>query len=82
MVECNLAKVDVAGSSPVSRSNRSNIRTAKNRGPFLLTLVTLLLAFSAFAEDATLATPTGAIRGTLVVPHSTAPVPVVLLIAG
>ena len=29
MVECNLAKVDVAGSSPVSRSKRTSLRAAR-----------------------------------------------------
>lgn len=55
--------------------NRANVETE-------MTVLILLLALSASAEDATLTTPTGAIRGTLVVPQSDSSVPVVLLIAG
>ena len=47
-----------------------------------MTRLILLLALAASAEDATLTTPTGTIRGTLLVPASASPVPVVLLIAG
>ncbi len=35
LVECNLAKVDVAGSNPVSRSISSTYRTSPNRNTAL-----------------------------------------------
>jgi len=44
VVECNLAKVEVAGSTPVSRSN---IRAGSLRGPALLASYYGLTAFRA-----------------------------------
>ena len=36
VVECNLAKVDVAGSNPVSRSKDASMRPVRGRAFFLL----------------------------------------------
>src|SRR5260370_23975305 len=51
LVECDLAKVDVAGSNPVSRSIFRPSRTAMNNRLVLLPVVLPLFAFSAFAQD-------------------------------
>ena len=50
LVECDLAKVDVAGSNPVSRSIFLYLPIAMNNR-FVLPFVLLLVAFSALAQD-------------------------------
>src|SRR5450631_880044 len=51
LVECDLAKVDVAGSNPVSRSILCPGAIAMKNRSFLLSVVFLLVTFSAFAQD-------------------------------
>src|ERR1035437_8857954 len=50
LVDCDLAKVDVAGSNPVSRSIFLYLQIAMNNRLALL-FVFLLFAFSALAQD-------------------------------
>src|ERR1035437_2612738 len=50
LVECDLAKVDVAGSNPVSRSIFLYLPIAMNNR-FVLPFVFLLIVFSALAQD-------------------------------
>src|SRR5437764_9912932 len=51
LVECDLAKVDVAGSNPVSRSKIRLPRNTMKQRSVLLSLSLILTAFSAFAQD-------------------------------
>src|SRR5450756_1765016 len=51
LVECDLAKVDVAGSNPVSRSIFLSFPIAMNNRLVLLPVILLRFAFSALAQD-------------------------------
>ena len=63
MVECDLAKVDVAGSNPVSRSKFLSLRIAMIKRFFLLLFGALLAASLLLAQDYKLETITTAAPG-------------------